>query len=115
MRNGAGQFFEMTKLLTDIEYKSTMTAKMFDVTLTADPIVDIWDYVKKLTVDNIVDNYTFDKRLVEKVYKNQTNTFEHVLLPTVDKNVFVVIIVDLINKNIKGYYRLDLNAEYGLT
>ena len=102
-------------MLTDKEYKSTMTPKMVDVTQTAEPIVDIWDYVEKLTVDKIVHEYTFKNNLVEKVYRNQTNTFDHVLLPTPDKDIFIVIIVDLINKNIKGYFRLDLNVEYSLT
>src|SRR5574343_1127284 len=105
----------MTIMLTDTEYKSTMTPKMVDVTETAEPTVDIWDYVEKLTADKIVNEYTFKNNLVEKVYRNQINTFDHVLLPTPDKNIFVVIIVDLINKNIKGYFRLDLSAEYGLT
>jgi hypothetical protein len=105
----------MTLMLTDKEYKSTMTPKMFDVTQTAEPIVDIWDYVEKLTADKIVNEYTFKNNLVETVYRNQTNTFDHVLLPTPDKDIFIVIIVDLINKNIKGYFRLDLNVEYSLT
>ena len=104
----------MTTLLTEKEFKSILTGKMIDVTQTAEPIVDIWPYVQKLTVDKIVDQYTFDKGLVEKVYRNQTNTFDQILLPTPDKNIFIIILVDLLNKKIKGHYRLGLNAEYGL-
>ena len=105
----------MTTLLTEEDFKSTFTDKMIDITQAAEPAVDIWPYVQQLTLDNIVHKYTFDNTLVEKVYRNQTNTFDQVLLPTPDKNIFIIIVVDLLNKKIKGHYRLDLNAEYGLT
>lgn len=104
----------MTKLLTEIEFKSTFTSKMLDVTQTAEPVVNIWPYVQQLTADKIVDQYIFDNGLVEKVYRNQTNTFDQVLLPTPDQNIFVVIVVDIVNNIIKGHYQLDLNKEYGL-
>jgi len=102
----------MTTLLTEKEFKSTFIGKMIDVTQTAEPVVDIWPYVKQLSVDNILHKYTFENTLVEKVYRNQTNTFDQILLPTPNKNIFIIIIVDLINKKIKGHYQLDLNAEY---
>lgn len=105
----------MTTLLTEKEFKSTFTDKMVDVTQTAEPVVDIWQYVQELTTNKIVDQYIFDNGLVEKVYRNQSNTFDQILLPTPDKNTFIVILVDLLNKKIKGHYQLDLNAEYGLT
>lgn len=104
----------MTNPLTEAEFKSTFTERMLDVTQTAEPIVDIWPYVQQLTIQKIVDEYTFNNSLVEKVYRNQTSTFEQVLLPSSNKNEFIIIVVDLVNKNIKGYYRLDLNSEYGL-
>ncbi len=106
---------KMTIQLTEIEFKSTFTEKMIDVTETAEPAVDIWPYVEQLTADKVVDKYTFDNALVEKVYRNQTNTFDQVLLPTPDKNIFIIILVDLVNKKIIGHYPFDLNAEYGLT
>jgi hypothetical protein len=104
----------MTTLLSDEEFKSTITAEMVDVTLTATPDVDIWPYIKILSINGTVDKYVFDNTLVEKVYRNEMRTFDHVLLPTTNKNIFIVIIIDLINKKIKGHYRLDLNKEYGI-
>ncbi len=105
----------MTKLLTEIEFKSTFNGKMFDVTEVAEPVVDIWPYVEQLTLDKTVEQYTFENGLVEKVYRNQNSTFDQILLPTSDKNVFIIILVDLVNKRIKGHYRLDLNEEYGIS
>lgn len=105
----------MTIQLTEIEFKATFTDKMIDVTETAELVVDIWPYVEQLTADKVVNKYTFDNALIEKVYRNQTNTFDQVLLPTPDKNIFIIILIDLVNEKIKGHYRLDLNTEYGLT
>lgn len=85
---------------------------MHDVTTTAEPTVDIWGYVAILVKENIVAQYTYVKNLVEYVYRNDSATFEHVLLPTEHENVFIVVVVDLVNKSILGHYKLDLNELY---
>ena len=104
----------MTIELTTDQYKSTFDNKMADVTETAEPVVDIWSYVGQLTQNKIVLNYVLDEQLVEKVYRNSDNSFEHVLLPTDNKNIFIIIMVDLRKEQILGHYRLDLDKEYGL-
>ena len=104
----------MTRLLTEQEFRSTFTAKMLDVTETAEALVDIWPYVSQLTREKVINQYVFDNRLVEKVYRNQAGNYEHVLLATSNKNTFIVILVDLDIENVKGHYPLDLNQEYGL-
>ena len=104
----------MIKQLTEAEFKSTFTYKMLNVTHTAEPTVDIWSYVQELVIEKIVMKYVYERKLVELVYRNSENTFDHVLLPTNSANVFIVIIVDLEQKNIKGHFKLDLSKEYGL-
>lgn len=105
----------MTKQLTETEFRNTFGSKMTDVTETAEPIVDIWDYVKELVNQNIVDKYVLENNLVEKVYRNDTSTFDQVLLPTERQNVFIVFVVDIANETLLGHFELDLNKEYGLT
>ena len=68
----------MTKQLTEEQFKSTFGDKMFDVTETAEPVLDIWEYVEQLSIDNIVLKYVLEKQIVEKVYRNSLNTFEHI-------------------------------------
>lgn len=87
---------------------------MIDVTETAEPVVDIWAYVKDLVYENVVNDYVFKNNLVEKVYRNDTSTFDHILLPASDENVFIVLVVKLNNATIIGHYRLDLTKEYSL-
>jgi hypothetical protein len=100
--------------LTSTQFKSTFVGKMRDLTKTAGAVVDIWNYVKRLTDNNIVSKYVFEKQLIEYVYRNENDSFDHVLLPTSNENTFVVIVVDIKKKAIFGYFRLDLNKEYGL-
>jgi hypothetical protein len=104
----------LTKTLSEKEYKETMGSKMTDVTQTAEPIVDIWAYVKDLVYESIVSDYVFKNNLVEKVYRNDTSSFDHILLPTSDENIFIVLVVKLSNATIVGHYRLDLTKEYSL-
>jgi len=102
----------LTQALSEIEYKQTLGSKMIDVTDTAEPTVDIWIYVKNLVYENIVSDYVLKNNLVEKVYRNEASSFDHILLPTSDDKVFTVIIVRLDNATIRGYYLLDLRKEY---
>ena len=88
---------------------------MTDVTQTAEPVVDIWNYVEELVKQKLVDNYVYENNLVETVYRNDTSTFDHILLPTGNPNIFVTLVVDLTNQNIFGHIELDLNQKYGLT
>lgn len=104
----------MTIKLTEREFKDTMTNKMVDVTDTADAAVDIWEYVGCLTKEMEVLDYVCQEQLVEKVFRNDEQTFDYVLLPTDNKNIFIVIIVDLTQKTIRGHFRLNLNEQYGL-
>jgi hypothetical protein len=100
----------MIKELTEKEFKSTMAGGMVDITQTVDPVADIWPYVEELTEKRIVLDYVYEKQLIETVYED---SFHHVRLPTDDKNNFVVVIVDVIAKNVMGHFCLNLNREYG--
>ena len=102
----------MTKQLTEEQFKSTFGDKMFDVTETAEPVLDIWEYVEQLSIDNIVLKYVLEKQLVEKVYRNSLNTFEHILLPTNHTSVFIVLVINIIEKDIFGHFKLDLEQLY---
>ncbi|WP_276371929.1 hypothetical protein [Chryseolinea sp. H1M3-3] len=105
----------MTIELTEQEYKSTMTGKMTDVTASAKPVVDIWPYVEILRNEKIVPDYVFANELVESVYTNGDGSFHHVLLPTDNKNVLIILIIDVVGQRIKGHFKLDLTQQYGLS
>ena len=52
---------------------------MINVTESAEPVVDIWDYIENLVKENVIDNYVYENKLVELVYRNDTSTFDHIL------------------------------------
>ena len=88
---------------------------MNDVTNCADAAVNIWGYVKLLDESKYyLSNYIIEKELVELVYRNSANTYDHVLVPTCRKNIYLVIVANIKSENIFGHYLLDLNKEYGI-
>ena len=99
-------------LLTEDDYKATMS-QMVNITETAVPVDNFWVYVESLVIEGVVAKHLYENELVELVYRNREELFDHVLLPTPEKNVFIVIVVDLTVQDIYGHYVLDLNEEYG--
>jgi len=100
--------------LTEDDYLKTFDNKMTDVTITAEPEIYIWDFVKQLVYEKIVDKKVFDNKTVELVYRDEYSQFDHILLPTDNNNKFVVIIVKINEPSIIGFYRLDLEKLYGI-
>lgn len=87
---------------------------MNNVTESAEPLVNIWNYAKQLLKNNLISEYGFSKKYVEAVYENTERTYQHILLFTNQKNFYAVIVVDIVHKTILGHYILDLNEKYGL-
>lgn len=87
---------------------------MLDVTATAQPLVDIWPYVDLLVQNKVVSPYVFHNELIACVYRNGNATYDHVLLPTDGEHRFIVVVVNINQTTIYGYYLLDLDQEYGI-
>jgi hypothetical protein len=104
-----------TKELTEAEFKSTFSDRMNDVTTTAEAVVDIWKYVKLLEKSkHFINDFIVESEPVEAVYRNNLNTYEQILIPTLKKDLYLVIIVNIKAENIFGHFLLDLNKEYGI-
>ena len=103
------------KELTENEFKSTFSEKMNNVTDTVDAIVDIWNYINLLDESEyFINDYVIGKKLIEKIYRNSEEIYDQILITTKKNNNFLVIVVDIIQKNNYGNYLLDLNKEYGI-
>jgi len=102
------------KELSEKEFRSTFSEKMNNVTDNHNTIIDVWEYVALLDKSKyLINGYIIEHKLVEYVYRNSTNTFDQILIPTEKENIYLIIIVNIKNKNIFGHYLLDLNKEYG--
>lgn len=105
-------------MLTELDkqkYIQTMQGGMKNVTDTAEQITDIWDYAHELARNGLISQYGYSGHLIEAVYANSENTYQHVLLFTDTENCYMVIVIDVARKKIAGHHLLDLNKEYGIS
>lgn len=91
------------------EYQSTFSAPMRDVTLSAEPVVDIWSDVDR--IDDLPAGRTIGD--VRYVYRGADALYDHVLIATDAENVFLCVVVDLTARSLHGYRLMDFAAEYG--
>ena len=86
---------------------------MRDVVRTATDVIDIWPYVAAIPASEL-GSHQVQSGVVERVYRNGADTFDHVLVATKSANVYLAIVVDLAGQSVMGHRVLDLNLEYGL-
>ena len=97
------------KELTLEKFKSTRTTNMVEIVDPRKNMFNIWPFVNDLKRFKIVSKRVDESNLVYKVYRDTTETFEHILLATENENQFIVIIVYVPNKKVKGFFSLNLN------
>jgi hypothetical protein len=102
-----------TTLLSVDAFRATYAAPMRDVTSEETDVIDIWPYVESVPSADLLGHSIFDE-FVEYVYRSADDRFDHVLVMTKTTNVYLAVVVDLIESRIHGHYLLDLNKEYGL-
>lgn len=88
--------------------------KMRDITQTAELSPDLWERAEALVNIVSISEDSVHKRQIEAVYENDERTFRHILLFGEKKNCYFVIVVDLTDNSILGFYPLDLNKEYDI-
>ncbi len=76
-------------------------------------VLDIWPYVDAIPSADL-EGHSLDDCLVEYVYRASDDRFDHVLVTTRTKTVYLAVIVDLERDTIYGHHLLDLNRLYGI-
>jgi hypothetical protein len=100
-------------LLDDDAFHATFGSPMRDVTAEATDVIDIWPYVSAVPTSDLC-GHTIYERFVERVYRTPDDRYDHVMVMTRTKNVYLVVVIDLVADSIYGHHLLDLNEEYGL-
>jgi hypothetical protein len=95
------------------EYESTFSAPMLDVTTTAAEVVDLWEYADR-AIREAFDASPSHEWVVGHVYEGSDQRHQHVLLPSSESNLYLVIVIDKPVRVIVGHHRLDLRSPYGL-
>lgn len=101
-------------LLSSDSFQATFVAPMRDVTQEVTDVIDIWPYVAAVSAVDLLGHSIWDQ-FVEYVYRSADNRFDHVLVMTKSKNVYLAVVVDLVEDRIHGHRLLDLNQLYGVS
>lgn len=103
----------LTRSLTEAEFKATFGAKMLNVTEKATDVLDIWPYVHSVPPADL-QGHSLRDGLIECVYRTDDGLFDHVLVMTNTRDVYLAVVVDLRRDRIHGHRLLNLKTEYGL-
>jgi len=95
------------------EYRSTFDQKMNRLGSDSVPPFDFWPYVEAIPSLDYGD-FDCSAGSVDYVYVNSEETFSHVLISSNDRNVFMVVVLDLAAGTVHGHRLLNLKEEYGL-
>jgi hypothetical protein len=104
----------LTVALSEAEFRSMLGVNMVDITATAIAATDIWPYVEELTSLGLLPPFVTERHILAFVFRDMDNTFDHVLLPTDAFETFVVLVIELATREIRGHYEWDLTKYYGL-
>ena len=103
-----------TRRLDEGEFLATIGRKMHNVTDDPTEARDIWPYVDSVPAPDL-EGHSINDGLVESVYRSDDGRYDHVLVMTRTKDVYLTVVVDLARGSIHGHRLLDLNREYGLS
>lgn len=101
------------KLLSQLEYQETLVGPMIRVGGDEVPPFDFWPYFEAIPAADF-KGHDCSEGFVSWAWNNASGTFQHVLVSSEDKNVFMVLVLDLRAQGVLGHRLLDLNREYGL-
>ena len=99
------------KRLTDEEFNATIGTPMVRLSTTEAPF-DFWPYVNALPVTEL-DGYDFSRAQVDCAFRNPAGTRRHVQVNSEDKNVFLILVLNLRTEEVVGHRLMNLNAQYG--
>jgi hypothetical protein len=112
-----------TRLLSEKEFRRTFVPPMRNISGRAigqpdEPgieggVIDIWPYVDEIPESNL-QGHNIQKQVVEYVSQSSDDRWDHVLIPTKTRNVYLVVVVDVPADLVYGHILLDLNKKYGI-
>jgi len=99
--------------LTEAEYLATMDPHPVRVAQDDAPPFAFWDYFESIPHEDF-DGHDFSAGTVTDAWTMPTTDYRHVLIRCETANVFLVLILDLRQCEVRGHHLLDLRKLYGL-
>ena len=101
-------------LLDADTYKTTFGKKMLRVSADGSAPFPFWSYVDQIPKEDF-QGFDCSDGSVQWVSREEGGRFEHILIDAKeDKDVFMVIVLDLAKKKVAGHRLMDFKREYGL-
>lgn len=90
-----------------------MAAPMKRLPTDARPPFDVWEYFDTIPSADF-KNHDCSAGSVTYAWEDPSGRYQHVLVDSEDKNVFMVLVLDVPGRRVLGHRLLDLNQEFGL-
>jgi hypothetical protein len=100
-------------LLSQEQYLGTFGETRSRVSPDEGPPFDFWSYFDAIPPADF-HNRNCSAGMVDYAWRDDAGRYEHVLVNSDDRNVFMVLVLDRLNATVYGHYLLDLNCEYGI-
>ena len=101
------------KHLTKAEFLSTFGVPMQRVSIDAEAPCDFWSYFDQIPTDDF-EGHDCTAASVSYAWNDPSGRFQHVLVDSENKNIFMVLVIDLTHHTVFGHCLLNLNREYGI-
>jgi hypothetical protein len=98
--------------LTDEQFRATFDETRRRVGNEAPPF-DFWPYFDAIPAVDF-EGHDCSAGVVENAWRMSPGSYDHVLVSSEDRNVFMVLVLDRVAGVVYGHMLLDLNREYGL-
>jgi hypothetical protein len=99
-------------VLSEEQYLAFADSPMRQLPCDAEPPFDFGDYFDAIPGEDFGGHVCHGD--VTYVYEDAQECFQHVLFNSEDRNVFMVVILDLAKHKVAGHRLLDINELYGL-
>jgi len=88
--------------------------KMVRISPEGPPPFSFWPYFDQIPKEDF-QGYDCSEGIVRWVWRGDDQRFEYIHISTKeDADVFMVIVLDLMNKKVAGHRLMDFKSEYGL-
>jgi hypothetical protein len=100
--------------LDENAFRATFGNKMSRIPSEGSAPFPFWSYVDRIPLADF-QGYDCSEGSVQWIWRSNDGAFEHILIDTKeDKDVFMVVVLDLVKREVLGHRLMDFKREYGL-
>jgi hypothetical protein len=100
--------------ISDEEWPTYCAEPMARVSDDAEPLFDFWPYAERIPIEDF-KGFDCSAGQVDYAFRHPNGRYEHVLINSDKRNVFMVLVLDREALWVVGHHLLRLNELYGST